>query len=361
MILSLYLSFLLPSYAFLIHGRGPAVGDFGFDLATNRTVTSSSIIIKDNVINDITCAINEVPAIIEENKVVNDARGAVFQLIRSSDNAPIALNEDGTYKGNVVADMQIMVAKAIIDGVIQDSPELQTVVNTLDSTIIDWASSSDAIYEPQYRCNGDSMHHVVKGITVIRVEDAVGFRIEGNTIFRVSNISPPPFAQCYDYHKGANIENADDVANLQQSVNIRGIAVSAVTGFNQNDLSSISGNILRKLLSDNAHVIVGIDVQGKSNSISIEDNIVDLKESVGQDPTDKFVALRLRKYADVFDNNIHVANNVFMQEIQTMTTVITEVSGCNKPGNERDDMKEWKVGGSPGGCPFGFKKNQIKQ
>ena len=48
---------------------------------------------------------------------MNDARGSVFQLVRSKDKAPIAINDDGTYKGNVVADMQIMVVKVIIDGV----------------------------------------------------------------------------------------------------------------------------------------------------------------------------------------------------------------------------------------------------
>lgn len=290
-------------------------------------------------------------AIVEDNKVVNDARGAVFQLIRSSDNAPIAINEDGTYRGNIVADMQIMVAKAIMDGTIQDSPQLQTVVNSLDATIIDWASSSDAIYEPQYRCNGDSMHHVVKGITVIRVEDAVGFRIEGNSIKTVSNLSPPPFQDCYDYHKGANIENADDEASLQQSTNIRVISVSAVTGFNQ-ELSTIAGNDVRDISSDNALAIVGIDVQGKSDSISIVENFINLKASVFGDPDDEYVALRLRKYSDGFDNNIYVDSNKFFQEPQTLAVTNTQSSGC--PYSSKNGEKEWKVGGSPG-CPFGFK------
>jgi hypothetical protein len=81
------------------------------------------------------------------------------------------MNADGTYRGNVVADMQIMVAKAILDGTIQSTPQLQTIVNSIDETIIEWASSSNGIYEPKYRCNGDSMHHVGKGMTIIRVED----------------------------------------------------------------------------------------------------------------------------------------------------------------------------------------------
>jgi hypothetical protein len=340
-----------PCYAFLIHGEGPAVGDFAFAPSLNATKSSSSIIIRDNVIKNIDCAINEVPAIVEENRVMNDARGAVFQLVRSSDGAPIAMNDDGTYKGNVVADMQIMVAKAIIDGIIQSTPQLQTIVKSLDGTISDWASSTDVTYDPQFRCNGDSMHHVVKGVAIIRVDDALGFRIDGNKIQFVNNFSPPSFSNCYDYHKGANVENADDVASLQQSTNIRGISVSAVTGFDEG-LSSISGNDIRKLSSDNAQVIVGIDIQGKSNSISIFDNTVNLKGGVFEDPNDEFIALRLREYSDGFENNIIVNNNSFTQEVQTMAVTNVPVSGCENGGGKE---KEWEVGKNVGGCPFGFK------
>ena len=52
---------LFISYAFLVHGRGPAVGDFGFDLARNTTLTSSRITISGNTIDNIRCWTNEVP------------------------------------------------------------------------------------------------------------------------------------------------------------------------------------------------------------------------------------------------------------------------------------------------------------
>lgn len=342
-----------PCYAFLVHGRGPAVGDFGFDLATNTTLTSSRVTISNNTIQDIKCWTNEVPAIVEDNKVMNDVRGAIFQLT-SSLGSGIAINNDGTYKGNVVADMQIMVAKAIIDGDIENTLQLQTAVNSLDSTIIDWASSSDIIYEPSYRCNGDSMHHVVKGMTVIRVEDTVGFRIEDNIVEQVTNLSPPSFNECYDYHKGSNIENADDEDSLQQGANIRGISVAAVTGY-ENKESLIRGNVMRKFFSDNADIIIGIDIQGKSDSILIEDNYIDLNPSVGGDETDPFIALRVRQYSDSPDTNILIGNNDFSQETQTLNVVISEVSGCPHNKNKID---EWKVGGNPGGCPFGFKNRK---
>jgi len=98
-------------------------------------------------------------AVVEDGKVVNDARGAVFQFVSSFDNSPIAMNDDGTYKGNVVSDMQIMVAYAIKLEVLANTPELQTGVNSINDAIIDWAGSGTDVYTPAYRCNGDSMHH----------------------------------------------------------------------------------------------------------------------------------------------------------------------------------------------------------
>lgn len=90
---------------------------------------------------------------------MNDVRGAVFQLVSSMDSRPIARSADGTYMGNVVADMQIMVAKAVQDGVLTDNPELQVGINNIGDSLINWAMSSTAVYDPEYRCNGDSMYH----------------------------------------------------------------------------------------------------------------------------------------------------------------------------------------------------------
>ena len=69
------------------------------------------------------------------------------------------MDENGKYKGNVVSDMQIMVAHAIKLNALNDSPELQTKVNSIDEFIIEWAGSGNIPYTPAYRCNGDSMHH----------------------------------------------------------------------------------------------------------------------------------------------------------------------------------------------------------
>lgn len=49
------------SYAFLVHGMGPAVGGQGFSFDSDSTKTSSNILIENNVIEDIQCWNKEIP------------------------------------------------------------------------------------------------------------------------------------------------------------------------------------------------------------------------------------------------------------------------------------------------------------
>ncbi len=275
---------------------------------------------------------------------MNDPRGSVLQLVRSSDNAPIAINEDGTYKGNVVADMQIMVAKAIQENILENTPQLQTFVNSINTTIIEWASSGTATFEPRYRCNGDSMHHVNKGMTMIRVEDAMGFDIRRNIISHVSNLSPPAFKDCFDYH------GAGDESGPQQGANIRGISVSAVTSYKKR-LSSVVGNRIKNFKSEEANIIVGIDVQGKSDSISIMRNGIELakpkKKQIAN--KDKYIALRMyQESEDVIIMNNHLAEKIVLSRGEISNTS----RGC--PMKKRI---EWHNGELPGVsvCPFANK------
>jgi hypothetical protein len=49
-----------PAYAFLVHGRGPAVGGFGEFLDSDPTKTSSNVVIRDNTISNFTNWNNEI-------------------------------------------------------------------------------------------------------------------------------------------------------------------------------------------------------------------------------------------------------------------------------------------------------------
>jgi hypothetical protein len=169
------------SYAFVIHGNGPAIHGFGDTLPTELNNTSVNVTIRNNKIQNIKCYNDEVLAAVEDETVMIDVRGSVFQFYNTQTNKAITLNEiDGTYVRNIIADCQIMVAKAAMEGVfasVQHDPMLITAKNTISADIVKWAEGiptgeplAPPKYQPKYRCNGDAMHHVAKGMVVIRVE-----------------------------------------------------------------------------------------------------------------------------------------------------------------------------------------------
>lgn len=53
--------FVEVSYAFVVHGKGPAVEGFGTTLDPDNTLTSSEIVLKNNTISNIKCWTKEIP------------------------------------------------------------------------------------------------------------------------------------------------------------------------------------------------------------------------------------------------------------------------------------------------------------
>jgi hypothetical protein len=342
-----------PCYAFVVHGKGPAVGGFGFALAATDSM-SSFISITNNVIENIKCWTNEVPAAVVGGVVQNDARGAVLQFVKSKDpNGFLAIDRDGTYKRNPVADMQMMTAHAIQTGELTSSPALQTIVNTISPSLVAWAQSVDAVFDPEYRCNGDSMHHTVKGMVVIRIDDTEGFEVDSNTINNVQNLSELPFDNCSTYQTGASVEDAE----VQQAGNIRMISASAVTGYptNGNKGSKIVSNTITNASSESGTEIIGIDIQGDSDSIRIDSNTVDLANSAGTSQNDQYIALRVRSFAEsTGSQTIRIgSSNEFAQEMQMLNRRLgnkrrrTRFLEAHKRENQNVG-NEWNLGG----CPF---------
>lgn len=341
-----------PCYTFVVHGKGPAVGDYGLGLSRDDTLTSSNISISNNSVSNIKCWTNEIPAAVVDGVVQNDARGAILQFVSSIDNKPLGINPDGTYRGNVVFDMQVIVANAIKDGVLVDQPGLQTVVSTVSNSIIDWASSSAGVFSPSMRCNGDSMHHVSKGMVMVRVEDTVGFSIEGNTFTNIENVSTEPFGTsfgtCTDYHSGNSIENSQD----QQGGNVRVISIAAVSAYsdNKDGMSRIISNDIRVVSSNQGEVVIGIDVQGQSEGCIIDYNSVNLDESALDSTTDNLIALRVREFVN-HSNGVRSVdvgeNNAFQQEVQFLNRRRLRIDR-NRLSENHPPINEWQQGG----CPF---------
>ena len=142
-----------PCYAFLVHGKGPAVGGQGemFNELDSST-TSSDIVIQDNIVNGIKCWNNEVPALFGKcgghGCIQNDVRGSVFQTIKSdsmSSDPYLSIDAAGKYIGNVVADMQLIVAQAVIDGTLTNLPAAQIGPNSITQDVIDWARNGGTL------------------------------------------------------------------------------------------------------------------------------------------------------------------------------------------------------------------------
>ncbi|KAL9182847.1 hypothetical protein ACHAXT_004126 [Thalassiosira profunda] len=262
-----------PCYAFVVHGKGPAVGGQGALFAEgNAEVTSSNVVIENNLIKDLRCWNNEVPALLRNGKIMNDPRGAVFQSVKTfgSGDRNLAMGADGLYEGNILSDVQIMVAKAINETILPDVPNRQIGPNSIDMGIVEWATNGTTDLSPEFICNADSMHHVVKGVIAIRVEDTAGFQIKGNSILNIENLSEEPFADCAAFHVGASVENPDAF----QAGNIRGISAAAVRGYPDNNQDSqIKNNQIGNFTSANSaitdRIVIGIDIQGDSQCVDI--------------------------------------------------------------------------------------------
>jgi hypothetical protein len=171
------------SYGILVYGHGPASDGFAMEVDEEDVEnTSSDIVIRRNVIKGLSCVVNEVLAAVENGTAVVDARGAVLQFYDTYTNKDLAINTiTGTYKGNLLSDAQIMTAAAIHDRTLyktRNDPQSLTGKNTITENIVKWATGisydlpiATSTYDPKFRCLGDAMHHVTKGIVAIRVEE----------------------------------------------------------------------------------------------------------------------------------------------------------------------------------------------
>jgi hypothetical protein len=340
-----------PCYVFLVHGKGPAIGGFGEEQDTDASALSADVSIVNNKAQNIRCFTNEVLATVVDTRVQNDARGAILQFYNASDETYIGIDyTSGQYTGNANLDAQIMVGKAINEGKLGDNV-LQTNVNSVGLPLIQWAESNNPLFTPKFRCNGDSMHHVIKGSIMIRVEDCKGFHIQGNTIDEVQILSQGPVDDlCKDFHKGASFADGSD----RMLADLRGISVAAVSAYDDsltsgNDESMISHNTITNLKSESAKLIAGVDIQGVSEGVDIANNYVNLDPNVGDSPNDKWIGLRIRRNATAI---FAKQNNNFVQGVVDEIIDLSDDSSRKllpeyhpRPAGE----SEWPNNG----CPFG--------
>ncbi|KAL3797384.1 hypothetical protein HJC23_010510, partial [Cyclotella cryptica] len=293
-------------YAFFVHGDG-------------NSSTSRNVVIENNDIRNVQCFTNEAPSIVINEVVQNDANGAAVQLVNTFNNEWIATDEEMRYTGNVVSNAQIMVAKAIQEGILQNNPALPTHKNSIDPQMIAWAEDPTKTLDPNFRCSGASMYRVM-----IRVEDTAGFAIKDNTIDNAfvvtssaiatsdeSNVFVPEGAawKCSSYDFGKSV-----IDRREQPVGLSGISIVSIGSHQSFDLdidysSIIRSNSITNLNSQHAPLIIGIDVQQVLGDVILQDNVVDLADRTGGNPSDPYISCRTWKCDNVVNEN-----NIFIQE-----------------------------------------------
>ena len=178
------------SYGFLVNTGGVAVMGF----PDSRLTASKDIYFNNVTVSNQLANINEIPALTldnGENKQMNDPIGSVFQTVNRegqlSNGAYLTINNDNTYKGNVVSDAQLAVVKAIADGF--NFGHLSTTRNSIDTSIVDWANGQTtwSSLNIKYLGNGDSMFHVNKGVVIFKMDASENVYMENCNCYLVKN------------------------------------------------------------------------------------------------------------------------------------------------------------------------------
>ena len=188
---------------------------------------------------------------------------------------------------------------------------------------------------------------------VIRVEDVVGYSIEGNEITNIDNLSVAPYSDtgtCNEYHIGASTENPNEF----QAGNIRAISVAAARGF-ENSPSQIKNNQVGRASSnqESGGLVIGIDVQGDTKDTVISGNKVDLGETPW-DEGDEYIALRVREAVDG-SVSVNTKNNQFAQETQILNAIRMRGRARNLKNSHPGIDTEWDLGGCPYAKTYGKK------
>ena len=98
--------------------------------------------------------------------------------------------------------------------------------------------------------------------------------------------------------------------------NVRGISVAATRPYPRRG-STIKGNRIHNLQSENGHWVIGIDCQGDTSGVEIMGNEVNLKED--EVMGEKYLALRIRAHADG-SSLVVTDDNMFYQPARDLSS-----------------------------------------
>ena len=210
------------SYAFLTNTGGVAV--LGFP--TSRLTASKNIYFNNVSVKNSFASINEIPALRNsEFEHIKDPVGSVFQTHnKDTDGNFLTINSNNTYKGNVVSNAQLAVAKAITEN--YDFKYLSTTRNSIDTNIIDWADGK-SVWNFNFLCNGDSMFHVNKGVVIFKLDASENIYLTNCHCENIKNIGKLGSTLCNDdkdYKNKVGTSHPNATYNGYGGANTRGFS-----------------------------------------------------------------------------------------------------------------------------------------
>lgn len=288
-----------PNYGILLNQKNVAVN--GFPLYSNIETSHHNKLINISIKN-IRGFNNEIPTLINninnndiENaylnrNIQNDVVGSVLQtqnyyISKTGEKVPLTINEQGIYTGNIVSNIQLIIAKAIHKGITFGN--LSTSVNSINSETITWVENQIQLKYTKlyYIFQGDTMHHVIKGVIALRLDCLSYSCLKNITIENISNETDrkrilyddligineedisSEFINIYnDYKNGIKPSHKGATYATNQSSYVRGISFA-------NSHSNKLENVKINNLISNVGEVIDIDYHNDIRTIKIFNNI----------------------------------------------------------------------------------------
>lgn len=274
------------SYSFLTGAFGVQVNGFPGVPSPGFSIPSKDVSIEHVTVRNQSAFINEIVALGAGANGAIDPVGSVLQLLNAHPDtgAPVTITTwDKTlaeYSGNVVADAQLLVAKAALAGDFAGSG-LDVSRLSISAAVIEWAEAAQSgasvakltnlsTVSGGWRCNGDSMFHVNKGVIAFKIDATQDAHLKDVTVETLSNFGAAGSSVCGDY----SYSRSHPLATLTGygGAHTRGVSLSGSTRVKLEQLS------LESIASATGQS-VGVDVFTGSSSIEIKN--VDLAGAIG--------------------------------------------------------------------------------
>eukprot|EP00127_Corallochytrium_limacisporum_P004438 Clim_evm16s162 gene=Clim_evmTU16s162 len=262
------------SYGFLVNKVGVAV--LGEPKVPEDTATMGTNILLENLtVKDQESVIIETPTVrTPSGAILRDAVGAVVQLLKekkTKSEDPLTISswkdEDAEYIGDIAANTQMLVGKAIVMGD-PTVASLDGARSSITQEVINWVEATPGTSESKlafllnaqsgYQCNGDDQNHVAKGAIGLAVFGSRDVTVREVAVSGVKNYGKAGSTCCGNYmfsHAAATIPGYHGNSS-------RGVVVAGSTNIELIDVE------VEKVESYTG-TAVGFDVTTDSSEVSI--------------------------------------------------------------------------------------------